>query len=167
MANHLQKYSMHVCNVIFFHHISVGWKSAPLFKKKHYLVDPIFCVKLKNLAENLWKDATRNDRQLCVSCLIVCGFTSHSRIFHSYGDVTIIGEMLQIFTYARHLWQWGFFSVLHLMWHNISIYNGHLRGPVTLTSISKHLAITIMFLRFRSVAAGIRTLNLSHASRTL
>ena len=28
---------------------------------------------------------------------------SHSRIFHSYGDVTIAGEMLQILTYARHL----------------------------------------------------------------
>ena len=28
----------------------------------------------------------------------VWGFSSHSRIFHSYGDVTITGEVLQIFT---------------------------------------------------------------------
>ena len=30
------------------------------------------------------------------------GFTSHSIIFQSYGDVTITGEGLQILTYARH-----------------------------------------------------------------
>ena len=34
----------------------------------------------------------------------VQGFSSHSRIFHSYGDVTIKGEGLQIWTYARHSW---------------------------------------------------------------
>ena len=32
----------------------------------------------------------------------VCNFPSHSRIFHSYGDVTITGEGLHILTYARH-----------------------------------------------------------------
>ena len=31
-------------------------------------------------------------------------FLSHSKIFHSYGDVTIAGEGLQIFTYVRHSW---------------------------------------------------------------
>ena len=31
-------------------------------------------------------------------------FFSHSRFFHSYGDVTITGEGLQILTYARHSW---------------------------------------------------------------
>ena len=36
--------------------------------------------------------------------MFVCGLSSHSRIFHSYGDVTITGEGLQILTYARHLW---------------------------------------------------------------
>ena len=30
------------------------------------------------------------------------GFSSHSRIIHSYGDVTIAGEGLQILIYARH-----------------------------------------------------------------
>ena len=37
-------------------------------------------------------------------CLFLCGFSSHSRIFHSFGNVTIAGEGLQIWTYARHLW---------------------------------------------------------------
>ena len=31
-------------------------------------------------------------------------FSSHSRIFHSFRDVTIAGEGLQILTYARHSW---------------------------------------------------------------
>ena len=31
-------------------------------------------------------------------------FSSHSRIFHSYGDVTITGEGQQILTYSRHSW---------------------------------------------------------------
>ena len=30
--------------------------------------------------------------------------SSHSRIFHSFGDVTITGEGQQILTYVRHLW---------------------------------------------------------------
>ena len=32
------------------------------------------------------------------------GFSSHSRIFQSYGDVTVTGEGPQVFTNARHLW---------------------------------------------------------------
>ena len=39
-----------------------------------------------------------------VFCLVVWSLSSHSRIFHSYGDVTIAGEGLQILTYARHSW---------------------------------------------------------------
>ena len=37
-------------------------------------------------------------------CLFVWGFSSYSRIFYSYGDVTITGEGLQILTFARHSW---------------------------------------------------------------
>ena len=43
------------------------------------------------------------------------GFTSHSRIFHSYGDVTNTNEGLQILTYTRYSWRLS--SVLHLLWH--------------------------------------------------
>ena len=32
------------------------------------------------------------------------GFSSHSRIFHSYGDVTIADEGLKNLTFARHSW---------------------------------------------------------------
>ena len=37
-------------------------------------------------------------------CLFNWSLSSHSKIFHSYGDVTITGEGLQILTYARHSW---------------------------------------------------------------
>ena len=39
---------------------------------------------------------------LARACLFVWGFTPHSRSFHSYGDVTITGEVMQILTYTRH-----------------------------------------------------------------
>ena len=39
--------------------------------------------------------------------------------------------------------QWGFFSVSHLLWHGSSVYNGHLRGPVTLTPIAERLAVEL------------------------
>ena len=37
-------------------------------------------------------------------CLLVWRFSSHSRIFHSFGDATIAGERMQILTCSRHLW---------------------------------------------------------------
>ena len=37
-------------------------------------------------------------------CLFVLEFSFHSRISHTYGDHTIVGESLQILTYARHSW---------------------------------------------------------------
>jgi hypothetical protein len=51
--------------------------------------------------------------------LIIYGFTSRSRIFHLYGDVTIAGEGLQILAYAcsafRDFEQGGIFIVPHLL----------------------------------------------------
>ena len=35
------------------------------------------------------------------------GLSANTRIFHSYGDVTITGEGLQSLNYARHLWPLG------------------------------------------------------------
>ena len=48
-------------------------------------------------------NAVTDDPGLFVS-LLVWGFTSDSRIFHSYGDVTIAGQGLQVLTSARHSW---------------------------------------------------------------
>ena len=38
---------------------------------------------------------------------------------------------------------WGFFSVPHLLWQGASVYNGHLRGPKTLTPVAGHLAVKL------------------------
>ena len=37
----------------------------------------------------------------------------------------------------------GFFSVPHILWHGASLYNGHLRGPATLTPIAKCLTVEL------------------------
>ena len=39
--------------------------------------------------------------------------------------------------------QWGFLSVPHLLWHGTFVYDGHLRGHVTLTHIAEHLAVEL------------------------
>ena len=36
--------------------------------------------------------------------MLVCSFSSDSRIFFAYGDITITGEGLQTLTYTRHSW---------------------------------------------------------------
>ena len=63
-------------------------------------------------------------------CLFVRGLSSHSRTCHLYGDVIIAVIELQILTCARHsclLSSEGSFAC------HTSVYNGHIRGPVTLT----------------------------------
>jgi hypothetical protein len=59
--------------------------------------------------------------------LIICnyGFTSRSRIFHLYGDVTIAGEGLQnlgLWSALRTFEQGRIFIVPHLMWHGASFF---------------------------------------------
>ena len=39
--------------------------------------------------------------------------------------------------------QWGFFGVPHLLWHGASVYDGHLRGPVTLAPTTELLAVEL------------------------
>ena len=43
--------------------------------------------------------------EIAITLFFVClELSSHSRIFHSFRDVTIAGEWLQILTYARNSW---------------------------------------------------------------
>ena len=62
-------------------------------------------------------------------------------IFHSYGDVTIADEGLCSALMAIE--QWEFFSVPRLLWHGTSVYNGHLRGPVTLKPIAERSLVEL------------------------
>jgi hypothetical protein len=57
--------------------------------------------------------------------LIIYCFTSHSRICHLYGDVTISGEGLQNLGLCSALGafeQGGIFIVPHLLWHGTSVF---------------------------------------------
>ena len=100
----------------------------------------------KSLEIILWKLIDWVDNPHIRFCLYVWSFLSHSRIFPSYGNVTIADEGLQIWPMlGTHMAieLWGFLSVPHLLWHRASIYNGHIRGPVTLTPIAKHLELSL------------------------
>jgi hypothetical protein len=57
--------------------------------------------------------------------LIIYCFTSRSRIFHLYGDVTIADEGLQnlgLCSALRPFEQGGIFIVPHLLWHGTSVF---------------------------------------------
>ena len=69
------------------------------------------------------------------------GFSSHSRIFHSFREITITGDF---FIYTRHTWPLSsedfltcIFNLPHLLWQGPTLYNGHLQAPVTLTPWSR------------------------------
>ena len=89
--------------------------ATDLSRKKIQAVTP----SLLNARQQVWilrvlggdDHPKRKDR--VTVCLFELDFSSQSRIFHSYGDVTITGEGLQNLTYARHSWtneQWVFFA---------------------------------------------------------
>ena len=56
-------------------------------------------------------------------------FSSHSRVFHSFVDVSIAGEGLRILIYALQLWALSSEGCLACpAVQGVSVYNGHLRG---------------------------------------
>jgi hypothetical protein len=64
--------------------------------------------------------------------LIIYGFTSRSRFFQLYGDVTIAGEGLQnlgLCSALRAFEQGGIFIVQHLLWHGTSVFPVSSEGP--------------------------------------
>ena len=89
---------------------------------------------------------------ICLFVLFIWSLSSHSRIFHSYRDVTIAGKGLQSLTYARHSCMatehGGFFNVPLPLWHGPTVYNGHLRGPVTLAPVLERLAVELSLPSF-------------------
>ena len=92
-----------------------------------------------------------NNEESSMSFVCLCGVYRPTRRFFTNGNVTITGEGLQIFTYARH-------SCVSLLWHGPTLHNGHLWWPVT-----QHLLPSVwqwsshyLFLR-PSVATGDRT----------
>jgi hypothetical protein len=67
-----------------------------------------------------------------IDWLIIDGFTSRSRIFHLYGDVTIAGEGLQnlgLCSALRAFEQGVIFIMPHLLWHGTSVFLVSSEGP--------------------------------------
>ena len=99
-----------------------------------------------SMAMILFKHTNTKFRGIRFVCsLFVWGISPHSRIFQSYWDVTITGEGLHfdLCSASMAIDQWMFFSVPHLLWHGASVYNGHLRVPITITSIAERLAVEL------------------------
>jgi hypothetical protein len=70
--------------------------------------------------------------------LIIYGFTSRSRIFHLYGDVTIAGEGQQnigLCSALRAFEQGGNFIVPYLLWHGASVFQVSSEGPPHLVAL--------------------------------
>ena len=92
-------------------------------------------------------------------CLFIWSLSFHSRIFHSYGEVTIAGEGLQILTYARYSWPLSSEGSLaccdtglpFIMVISEDPWHSHLLPSVWQWSCH------YLFLRLRSVATANRT----------
>jgi hypothetical protein len=80
--------------------------------------------------------------------LIIYSFTSRSRIFHLYGDVTIAGEGLQnlgICSALRAFEQGGIFIVPHLLWHGTSVFSVSSEGPPHSVASYTHFDYSSLF----------------------
>ena len=66
--------------------------------------------------------------------------SSHSRMFHSYVDVTINGEDCK---FSPILDPHGYWAVSHLLTYGAFVYIGHLWGPVTFTPVAERLALEL------------------------
>ena len=84
-------------------------------------------------------------------------------IFHSYGNVTITCEGLQILIYALHSWPLSIavrvLSVPHLPWYGASVYDGHFRGPLILTPVAERLTVELSLPVFTTYVSGGWDLN--------
>jgi hypothetical protein len=104
-------------------HASNKIKNSEIFRSNFVLLHP----------PNSWKQQSSEN-----SYLNYC-FTSRSRIFHLYGDITIAGEGLQnlgLCSALRAFEQGWIFIVPHLLWHGASVFRSHpkdhpIQSPLT------------------------------------
>jgi hypothetical protein len=79
-----------------------------------------------------WQSRSENHGSFGYHWLIINSFTSRSRVFHLYGDVTFTGEGLQnlgLCSTLRAFEQGGIFIVPHLLWHWTSVFPVSSEGP--------------------------------------
>ena len=100
-------------------------------------------------------------------CLCVWVFCPTREFFTHWRHYRYLWKALSFYSVLMTIGQWGFFSVPHLLWHRISVYNGHLWKPKTLLPNDWQWSCHYLFERLRSIAAGIETSNLPLARRML
>jgi hypothetical protein len=115
-----------------FGHANIGTKLCKLFFSVIKIVNPNFTIKIY-----LHENTGTIPLILKSDWLIIYGFTSRSRIFHLYGDVTIASEGLQnlgLCSALRAFEQGGIFIVPHLLWHGTSVFQVSSKGPPRLVA---------------------------------
>ena len=78
--------------------------------------------------------------------LFVCLFVVFrpTREFFTHSETSPLHvKGCKLFSALMAIEQCEFFSVPHILWHWESVYNGHLRGPVTLTPDAERLAVVL------------------------
>ena len=116
-------------------HICQISKAFPLWMWEHFQKNKCYTCIIITLLKFIRCEL------LVLMCFV---FTSQSRIFHSFRDVTIaILQNLDLRSAPMVIEQWWFSSMSHLLWHGASVYNGHLRGLVILTAYAERLAFRL------------------------
>ena len=121
-------------------------------------------------SDSHWRKKYQEQFRVFFLCSIV-----KSRIFRKLGtglqgwDWLSKTKLVPLGNFSPILDPNGYWAVSHLLRYGASVYIGHLWGPVTFTPVAERLALelSLPFLQLRSVAAWIRTLNLSLAQGTL
>ena len=86
-----------------------------------------------------------------IVCLFICLFARRSCPIENFSLMWrghhYCWRAANFYPFSTHMAieQSQFSSVPHLLWHRPAVYNGHLRGPVTLTPVAKHLAVETGF----------------------
>ena len=110
-TNYVSYHSLNVCGILsdpldlLSTHTRCFWKRRETGKKRYK--ERLYIVSSTDI---------ERCKRMHLVCLFVCGFSSHSRIVHSYRDVTLDSEEAEKFDICSALMaieQWGFFGVPH------------------------------------------------------
>ena len=149
--------------------------SLPISQSKSLIRDKL---NVSGLFDNVWKGMSAISLKvsyLLKPCLI---FVYFFVCFRPRRELFIIWKphflyrwrAADIYLALTAIKLWGFFNVPHLLWHGASVYNGHLRGPVTLITVTGYrkcgiraVYTCINDLKWR-LATGIQKPNLPHTN---
>ena len=111
----------------------------------YYLIRTRFKNEIRYVLPLLYLLMLRNVHVTCA--LIVClGFIVPLKNFFTHigrHHYQLKAANFDLCSALMVIEQWGFFSVPQILWHGATLYESHLRGPVTLTPIAERLAVKL------------------------